>query len=88
MRIDIGDGRVADIGRDIRGAKTAMTVALRSPDSCANIIAVDNAPVDAALASDFPTFVRGMQKVEGAGVTTQKEADKILEPFAKVRLNL
>lgn len=65
------------------GAKTAMTVALRSPDSCANIIAVDNAPVDAALASDFPIFVRGMQKVEEAEVKTQKEADKILEPFAK-----
>lgn len=65
-----------------------MTVALRSPGSCANIIAVDNGPVDAALASDFPMFVRGMQKVEEAEVKTQKEADKILEPFAKVCLNL
>ncbi|OCL14056.1 alpha/beta-hydrolase [Glonium stellatum] len=65
------------------GAKTVMTVALRSPSSCANIIAVDNAPVDAALASDFPMFVKGMQKVEEAKVKTQKEADKILEPFAK-----
>ena len=65
-----------------------MTVALRSPDSCANIIAVDNGPVDAALVSDFPIFVRGMQKVEEAEVKTQNEADKILEPFAKVCLNL
>ncbi|KAF2811194.1 alpha/beta-hydrolase [Mytilinidion resinicola] len=65
------------------GAKTAMTVALRNPDSCANIIAVDNAPVDAALASDFPKYVMGMQKVEEAKVKTAKEADKILEAYAK-----
>jgi hypothetical protein len=62
-----------------------MTVALREPDSCASIVAVDNAPVDAALTSDFPKFVMGMQKVEEAKVKTSKEADKILEPYAKVR---
>lgn len=61
-----------------------MTVALRNPDSCASIIAVDNAPVDAALSSDFPKFVMGMQKVEEAKVKTSKEADQILEPYAKV----
>jgi pimeloyl-ACP methyl ester carboxylesterase len=67
------------------GAKTVMTVALRNPDSCANIIAVDNAPVDAALASDFPRYVEGMRKVEEAKCKSQKEADEILEPYAKVR---
>ncbi|KAH7122676.1 Alpha/Beta hydrolase protein [Dendryphion nanum] len=65
------------------GAKTIMAVALRNPDSCANIIAVDNAPVDAALASDFPRYVEGMRKVDEAKVKSQKEADQILEPYAK-----
>ena len=66
------------------GAKTVMTVALRDPSACANIIAVDNAPVDAALASDFPRYVEGMRKVEDRKVKSQKEADEILEPYAKV----
>jgi pimeloyl-ACP methyl ester carboxylesterase len=65
------------------GAKTVMTMALRDPNCCDNIIAVDNAPVDAALLSDFPKYVEGMKKVEAAKVQSQKEADKILEPFAK-----
>ncbi|KAF2184634.1 alpha/beta-hydrolase [Zopfia rhizophila CBS 207.26] len=65
------------------GAKTVMTMALRDPDCCSNIIAVDNAPVDAALASDFPRYVEGMRKVEEGRVKSQKEADAILEPYAK-----
>lgn len=64
------------------GAKTVMTMALRDPNCCANIIAVDNAPVDAALLSDFPRYVEGMRRVEAKGVQSQKEADQILEPFA------
>ena len=65
------------------GAKTVMTMALRDPSCCANIIAVDNAPVDAALTSDFPRYVEGMRKVEERRVNSQKEADQILEPYAK-----
>ncbi|KAF2446424.1 alpha/beta-hydrolase [Karstenula rhodostoma CBS 690.94] len=65
------------------GAKTVMAVALRNPASCANIIPVDNAPVDAALASDFPKYVEGMRKVEAAKPMTQKQADEILQPYAK-----
>ena len=65
------------------GAKTVMTMALRNPDCCANIIPVDNAPVDAALSSDFPKYAEGMQHVEKCQPKTQKEADKLLEPFAK-----
>ncbi|KAF2868349.1 Alpha/Beta hydrolase protein [Massariosphaeria phaeospora] len=65
------------------GAKTVMTMALRNPDCCANIIPVDNAPVDAALSSDFPNYVEGMRKVENEKVNSQKAADEILEPFAK-----
>ncbi|OAL02397.1 alpha/beta-hydrolase [Phaeosphaeriaceae sp. SRC1lsM3a] len=65
------------------GAKTVMTLALRNPDCCANIIPVDNAPVDAALSSDFPKYAEGMQRVERARPKSQKEADEILQPYAK-----
>ncbi|KAF2680142.1 alpha/beta-hydrolase [Lentithecium fluviatile CBS 122367] len=65
------------------GAKTVMTMALRDPSCCADIIAVDNAPVDAALASDFPRYVEGMRKAEEAMPMSQKDADAIMEPYAK-----
>ncbi|KAF1971779.1 alpha/beta-hydrolase [Bimuria novae-zelandiae CBS 107.79] len=65
------------------GAKTVMAVALRNPSSCANIVAVDNAPVDAALASDFPAYVEGMRRIEALQPTSQKAADEILTPYAK-----
>lgn len=65
------------------GAKTVMAVALRNPSSCANIIAVDNAPVDAALASDFPKYVEGMRKIEAAQPMSQRQADEILQPYVK-----
>lgn len=64
-----------------RGAKTAMTLALRSPDLIRDIVAVDNAPVDAVLGSDFAKYVRGMKKIDEAGVTRQSEADKILADY-------
>ncbi|KAL6708215.1 hypothetical protein ACN47E_003399 [Coniothyrium glycines] len=65
------------------GAKIVMTMALRNPNCCANIIPVDNAPVDAALSSDFPKYAEGMQAVERAQPKSQKEADQILQPYAK-----
>jgi pimeloyl-ACP methyl ester carboxylesterase len=45
------------------------------------MIAVDNAPVDAALQSDFARYIQGMKKVDEAGVTRQAEADKILADY-------
>jgi pimeloyl-ACP methyl ester carboxylesterase len=63
------------------GAKTAMTLALRSPDLIADIIAVDNAPVDATLGSEFAKYVRGMREIEAAEVQRQSEADKILSKY-------
>ncbi|KAL5121708.1 hypothetical protein ACEQ8H_000395 [Pleosporales sp. CAS-2024a] len=64
------------------GAKTIMTLALRNPECCANIIPVDNAPVDAALSSDFSKYAEGMQRIEQAAPHTQKDADAMLQPFA------
>jgi pimeloyl-ACP methyl ester carboxylesterase len=66
------------------GAKTAMVVALRSPEKVATLIAVDNAPVDAALKSDFATYIKGMRDVERAKPKKQAEADELLKPYAKV----
>jgi len=66
------------------GAKTAMALALHEPDLIESIIAVDNAPVDVRLESDFARYIQGMKKIDEAGVTKQAEADKILEPYEKV----
>ncbi len=62
-----------------------MTLALRSPDAVANIVAVDNAPVDAALRNDFAHYIRGMEKIQSAGITRQAEADQILQKYEEVR---
>lgn len=75
---------MADL-RLCRGAKTAMALALQSPDSVADIVAVDNAPVDALLGSNFSSYIRGMKKVDQSHVTKLAEADKILQEVEKVR---
>ena len=62
------------------GAKTAMTLALRNPKCCANIISVDNAPVDAALSSDFPKYVEAMKKVALLKPVTKNEASALMQP--------
>lgn len=69
-----------------RGAKTAMTLALRSPAMVKDIVSVDNAPIDAILSTDFAKYVLGMKKIEDAGVSTQKAADAIMAGFEEVRL--
>ena len=63
------------------GAKTAMTVALRRRVKINSLIPIDNAPVDAALKSDFGKYMQGMRAVEAAGVTKQSDADKVLLPY-------
>lgn len=62
-----------------------MTVALRSPERVSALIPVDNAPVNAALKSDFPKYVQAMQHVESAKVSKQSDADKILKDYEEVR---
>lgn len=58
-----------------------MAVALRGRVSIASLIPVDNAPVDAALKSDFGKYVQGMRKIADANVQKQSEADAILAEF-------
>ncbi|KAF6824522.1 alpha beta fold family [Colletotrichum plurivorum] len=63
------------------GAKAAMTLGLKSPDHVQDIIAVDNAPVDAVLESSFAKYIRGLKKIESANVTRQAEAIEILKEY-------
>lgn len=62
-----------------------MTLALRSPAIINDIVSVDNAPIDAALLSNFGKYIQGMKKIEEAGITRQAEADKILVDYEEVR---
>jgi pimeloyl-ACP methyl ester carboxylesterase len=71
------------------GAKVAMTLALRRPTAFSACIPVDNAPVDAALQSDFNIYVRGMKDIADAATAAaargekfaQTDADKILQQY-------
>ncbi|KAI0885219.1 alpha/beta-hydrolase [Annulohypoxylon maeteangense] len=63
------------------GAKTAMTLALSSPSLIADIVAVDNAPVDVALSGTFARYIEGMRRIEAASVTRQADADAILKDY-------
>ena len=54
------------------GAKIAMAVALRQRHRIANVIPVDNAPVDAALKSDFTKYTHAMRRIEDVGVAQTK----------------
>ncbi|OLN95446.1 Abhydrolase domain-containing protein C22H12.03 [Colletotrichum chlorophyti] len=63
------------------GAKAAMTLALKSPELLRDIVAVDNAPVDAILESAFGKYVQAMKKIEAANITRQAEADQILKDY-------
>ncbi|KAL9621584.1 MAG: hypothetical protein Q9160_003976 [Pyrenula sp. 1 TL-2023] len=66
------------------GAKVAMTVALRSITPISSLIPIDNAPIDAALKSDFGKYVRGMQAIDAADLDPKhykSEADHILRKY-------
>ncbi|KAK1657608.1 Alpha/Beta hydrolase protein [Colletotrichum godetiae] len=63
------------------GAKAAMTLALKSPELVQDIVAVDNAPVDAVLESSFSKYIQGLRRIEAADITKQAEADEILKEY-------
>ncbi|KXH48841.1 hypothetical protein CSIM01_12502 [Colletotrichum simmondsii] len=63
------------------GAKAAMTLALKSPELVQDIVAVDNAPVDAVLESSFSKYIQGLKRIEAANITKQAEADEILKDY-------
>lgn len=61
-----------------------MTTALRRRSEIGALIAVDNAPVDAVLTSEFPRYIQGMRRILDAKVTKQAEADNILKSYEEV----
>ncbi|KAK6534657.1 hypothetical protein TWF281_005963 [Arthrobotrys megalospora] len=70
------------------GAKVAMSVALRSPSLIQDIIAVDNAPVNAQLGRQFAQYLQAMNRIENTAIINMKEADEILaayEPAVEIR---
>ncbi|KAJ5083804.1 Alpha/Beta hydrolase protein [Penicillium angulare] len=60
------------------GAKTAMTLALGSPDLVSDIVAVDNGPIELPLSPDFKKYLEAMAKIQSADVSTHLEADRKL----------
>ena len=61
-----------------------MAVSLRRPDLVRDIIAVDNAPVEAMLGSSFGQYVQAMRRIEDAKLQKQNEADSILKEYEPV----
>jgi len=61
-----------------------MAIALGSSHLVKDVIAIDNAPVDAAVRSDFGRYIQGMKKIDAAKVERLDEADKLLEPYVSV----
>ena len=64
-----------------------MTLALRAPQLIERLVSVDNAPIDAALFSEFTRYIQGMQKIEDSGVSRQVEADEILQGYEEASQN-
>ncbi|KAK9377297.1 Alpha/Beta hydrolase protein [Lipomyces chichibuensis] len=63
------------------GAKTAMAVALRRPDIVDSMIAVDNAPIDAALGSDIPKYVQALRHIDRMGLRSIKDSFEVLGKY-------
>lgn len=63
-----------------------MALALRSSNVLKALVSIDNAPVRAALKSNFASYIEGMRQIEKARVMRQSEAEEILKSFETVGL--
>ncbi|KAF8433127.1 prolyl oligopeptidase-like protein [Terfezia claveryi] len=63
------------------GAKTAMAVSLRRPDLVRDIIAIDNAPIEAMMGSSFGQYIQAMRRIEDANLQKQSDANSILKEY-------
>lgn len=61
-----------------------MVLALRSSNLLKAMVAIDNAPVRAALKNNFSNYIDGMRQVEKARVIKQSEAEEILKTYETV----
>lgn len=71
-----------------RGAKTALTLALQSPDLISKVVAIDNCPIHLNLTEEFPRYLKAMEEVQDARVKSHQEGDKILSKYEDVRATL
>ncbi|KAL4872253.1 Alpha/Beta hydrolase protein [Aspergillus spectabilis] len=65
------------------GAKTALALALNSPDLINDAVAVDNCPTHLPLGREFLGYLEGLAKLRDERVTSHREADKILIQYEK-----
>ena len=72
----------------LRGAKTALTLALQSPDLISKVVAIDNCPIHLGLTEEFPRYLRAMEEVQDARVKSHQEGDKILSKYEEVCVTL
>lgn len=63
-----------------------MATALLYPEKVANLIIVDNAPVEAQLDSKFAKYARAMMDIENLRFIKRKDADDYLAKTEPVRL--
>ena len=70
-----------------RGGKVAMTVALSAElpaDAIEHLIVADMAPSNAALSTEFQSYIDAMNKIEQSGVSSRREAQDILASYEPV----
>ncbi|KAI5803221.1 Alpha/Beta hydrolase protein [Geopyxis carbonaria] len=65
------------------GGKAAMAVSLRNGDLISKVVCVDNAPVEATLASSFGSYIQAMRRIEEGEIKTRSGADTILAEYEK-----
>ncbi|PYI30222.1 alpha/beta-hydrolase [Aspergillus indologenus CBS 114.80] len=65
------------------GAKTAMTLALESPNLIKDVVAIDNGPIHLPLRSDFLRYLQGLARLQEERITSHRQADEILAAYEK-----
>lgn len=63
------------------GGKVALSLSLQSPELVRSCISVDNAPLRKPLSDEFHEYIRGMQAVSDAEVSTIHGMQDALRPF-------
>ncbi|KAL4883759.1 Alpha/Beta hydrolase protein [Aspergillus karnatakaensis] len=63
------------------GAKTALTLALHSPDSISSVVAVDNCPISLPLEPEFERYLDALARLRDERLASHREADKFLSQY-------
>jgi hypothetical protein len=72
--------------RVLRGAKTALTLALEYPNLIKDVVAVDNCPIRLPLESDFAGYLQGLARLRDERIKNHWQADRIMSQYEKVLL--